>query len=59
MTLLMDVCPSCHAPLAGEVKFHCDGRATPCGWVRHLCDTKTRAVIDPKLGRYYLEAVRS
>ena len=59
MTALLVVCPNCGAGLAGKVKFHCDGRPGPCGWIRHECGKQERAVIDPKLGRHYLEAVRA
>lgn len=59
MSALLDRCPSCHGELAGSMETHCpiEGRKSPCGWVRHRCDSRVRAVIDPRLGRYYMEAV--
>ncbi len=57
MPALVDVCPSCHGELAGRIAQHCGERSKPCGWLKHSCDEKVRAVVDPRRGRYYLETV--
>lgn len=54
MTPLLEACPSCNGELAGHIAQHCPDRAKPCGWVRHSCDKRVTAVVDPRTGRYYL-----